>query len=37
MLKISDIETGMTFVTDPELDDDIFELYKKHKITVDRG
>ena len=37
MLKISDITAGMTFITDPGLDDDIFELYKKEKITVDRG
>ena len=37
MLKISDITAGMTFITDPGLDDDIFELYKKEKIAVDRG
>lgn len=37
MFKISDITAGMTFITDPGLDDDIFELYKKEKIAVDRG
>lgn len=37
MLKISDITAGMILITDPGLDDDIFELYKKEKIAVDRG
>ena len=37
MLKISEITPEMTVITDPGLKDDIFELYKKHKINIDRG
>lgn len=37
MLKISEITPEMTVITDPGLEDDIFELYKKHKINIDRG